>query len=81
MDREDGQITVPRTMRFGAGELRQLRQLAARWAARVGLPPDQAEDFVIAVNEVATNAVRHGSPTARLVLRPPRSTWPKPNPR
>ena len=69
MDREDGQITVPRTMRFGAGDLQQLRQLTARWAVRVGLPPDQVEDFVIAVNEVATNAVRHGSPTARLVLR------------
>ena len=60
---------MPRTMRFSASDLPQLRQLTARWAVRAGLPPDQTEDFVIAVNEVATNAVRHGSPTALLVLR------------
>jgi anti-sigma regulatory factor (Ser/Thr protein kinase) len=33
------------------------------------MQPERAADFVIAVNEVATNAVRHGSPVARLVLR------------
>jgi hypothetical protein len=43
MDREDGQITVPRTMRFGASDLRQLRQLTARWAVRAGLPPNLGE--------------------------------------
>lgn len=57
------------TMRFGVGDLWQLRQVTARWAAQAGLPPDRAEDFVIVVNEIATNAVRHGSPTARLDLR------------
>jgi len=34
-----------------------------------GLPADRAEDFVIAVSEIAANAVRYGSPTARLLLR------------
>ncbi len=34
-----------------------------------GLPAVRAEDFVIAVSEIAANAVRHGSPAARLLLR------------
>ena len=33
------------------------------------MTPDRAADFMIAVNEVATNAVRYGSPDARLALR------------
>jgi serine/threonine-protein kinase RsbW len=41
---------------------------AAR-AARAGLPAARAEDFVIAVSEIAANAVRHGSPATRLLLR------------
>ena len=32
------------------------------------MPADTADDFVIAVNEIATNAVRHGSPDATLRL-------------
>jgi anti-sigma regulatory factor (Ser/Thr protein kinase) len=36
---------------------------------RVGLPRARAEDFVIAVSEIAANAVRYGSPAARLLLR------------
>jgi len=34
---------------------------------RAGLPAARAEDFVIAVSEIA--AVRYGSPAARLLLR------------
>ena len=56
-------------MRFGVENLRRVRQVTARWAAQAGLPPERAEDFVIAVNEIATNAVRYGSPMAWLVLR------------
>jgi STAS domain/Histidine kinase-like ATPase domain len=40
-----------------------------RVTARAGLPAGRAEDFVLAVSEIAANAVRHGSPTARLLLR------------
>ena len=36
---------------------------------RAGLPAAWAEDFVIAVSEIAANAVRYGSPAARLLLR------------
>ena len=60
---------MPREMRFGVENLRRVRQVTARWAALAGLPPGRAEDFVIAVNEIATNAVRYGSPMAWLMLR------------
>jgi anti-sigma regulatory factor (Ser/Thr protein kinase) len=56
-------------MRFGANDLWRVRQVTAQWAARAGLPRGQADDFVIAVNEIATNAVRYGSPIAWLQLR------------
>jgi anti-sigma regulatory factor (Ser/Thr protein kinase) len=36
---------------------------------RAGLPAGRADDFVIAVSEIAANAVRYGSPAARLLLR------------
>jgi serine/threonine-protein kinase RsbW len=60
---------APRGIRFGIDDLQQVRQVTAQWAAAARLSPDRAEDFVIAVNEIATNAVRYGSPAARLVLR------------
>jgi anti-sigma regulatory factor (Ser/Thr protein kinase) len=60
---------VPCGVRFGADDLRPVRRVTAAWAARAGLPAARAEDFVIAVHEVAANAVRHGSPAARLLLR------------
>lgn len=46
-----------------------MRQATARWAAWAGLEASQADDFVIAVNEIATNAIRYGSPDASLLLR------------
>jgi serine/threonine-protein kinase RsbW len=52
--------------RARGGGRRRRNRATAEWA---GLPPERAEDFVIAVNEIATNAVRYGSPTARLLLR------------
>jgi anti-sigma regulatory factor (Ser/Thr protein kinase) len=55
-------------LRFSADDLRQVRRVTARWAARAGLPADRADDFVIAVSEIAANAVRYGSPAARLLL-------------
>ena len=50
-------------------DLRLVRRETTRWAAQAGMPAGQADDFVIAVNEIATNAVRYGSPVARLLLR------------
>lgn len=54
---------------FTAGELGWVRRLTAVWAARAGLDEARAADLVIAVNEIAANAVRHGSRPARLVLK------------
>jgi serine/threonine-protein kinase RsbW len=54
---------------FGLRDLRRVRQLTARWAELAGLSPDRIADFTIAVNEIATNAVVHGSPAAHLMLR------------
>lgn len=56
-------------MRFSIEDLRQVRQVTARWAAVAGLPAGRAMDFVIAVHEIAANAVLHGSAAARLALR------------
>lgn len=56
-------------MRFSVGDLRRVRLETAQWAARTGLPSERVDDFVIAVSEIATNAVRYGSPEAQLELR------------
>jgi anti-sigma regulatory factor (Ser/Thr protein kinase) len=56
-------------MRFGMDDLRRVRQEAARWSRGVAMPAERAVDFVIAINEIATNAVRYGSPAACLALR------------
>jgi len=55
-------------MTFRAAGLPLVRRRTASWALRAGLTADVADDFVIAVNEIATNAVRHGSPEATLRL-------------
>jgi anti-sigma regulatory factor (Ser/Thr protein kinase) len=61
-------LSEPCLVRFGAEDLRLVRQMAARWAAQAGMTEERADDFVIAVSEIATNAVRHGSPQAMLWL-------------
>jgi anti-sigma regulatory factor (Ser/Thr protein kinase) len=45
---------------FGSDDLTGLRQFIARRARAAGLGAARGEDFVLAVNEVATNSVRHG---------------------
>jgi len=60
---------APRRLVFSLDDLRLVRQVTAQWAARAGLPASRADDFVIAVQEIAANAVRYGSPAARLLLR------------
>jgi serine/threonine-protein kinase RsbW len=62
-------VPAPRGVRFSVDDLRLVRRETARWAVQAGMPAGQADDFVIAVNEIATNAVRYGSPEARLLLR------------
>ena len=60
---------APYAVRFTVGDLRQMRRVVAEWAAQAGLPHLRAADFMIAVNEIATNAVRYGSPVAQLELK------------
>ncbi|MGA4988782.1 ATP-binding protein [Nonomuraea bangladeshensis] len=56
-------------LRFRLPDLPQVRQFAEDGARDAGMPEESIGDFVIAVNEVATNAVTHGADQA--VMR----TW------
>jgi anti-sigma regulatory factor (Ser/Thr protein kinase) len=47
-------------MKFGADNLASVRKLVARHAQASGLGDGRADELVMAVNEVATNSVRHG---------------------
>ncbi|WP_245642641.1 ATP-binding protein [Nonomuraea candida] len=46
---------------FRLPDLPQVRQFAEDEARAAGMPEEAIGDFVIAVNEVATNAVTHGA--------------------
>jgi anti-sigma regulatory factor (Ser/Thr protein kinase) len=46
---------------FDAGSLYALRSAVAAHASEAGLPPARIDDLVIAVHELAANAVRHGA--------------------
>ena len=41
-------------------DLAPLRQFVAEHAARLGVDADRIDDYVLAVNEIATNVLRHG---------------------
>jgi anti-sigma regulatory factor (Ser/Thr protein kinase) len=51
---------------FDAQTLYQLRATVAAHTAEVGLPTYQANDILIAVHELASNAIRHGRGQGRL---------------
>jgi anti-sigma regulatory factor (Ser/Thr protein kinase) len=46
--------------------LHEVRRLVERKATEAGFPQERVEDVVFAVNEVATNALRHGDQPARI---------------
>jgi anti-anti-sigma factor len=54
---------------FDADSLYALRAAVAAHASDAGLPPGRADDLVIAVHELAANAVRHGAGHGRLRIR------------
>ncbi|GAA4539883.1 ATP-binding protein [Pseudonocardia xishanensis] len=56
------------THRYNSWQLHEVRGLVATLAPELGFDPVRAEDLVLAVNEVATNAVEHGSPQAEIHL-------------
>jgi len=70
-DRLDSTIEVQRhapsveTM-FGLGDLPAIRRLVASLAIDAGLSGSRTEEIVLSVNEIATNAVLHGSPPSTI---------------
>ncbi|MFC4585683.1 ATP-binding protein [Sphaerisporangium corydalis] len=55
-----------REMTFCVGDLPDVRDFAALQARRAGMAEAEIGDYLVAVNEVATNAVTHGAAKARL---------------
>jgi anti-sigma regulatory factor (Ser/Thr protein kinase) len=55
--------------RFDAGTLHLLRERVAACVAAVGVPKDRAVDIILALHELAANAVRHGAGSGRLLIQ------------
>jgi len=51
---------------FGEAELGLLRRRLTSWARLEGLPSADVEDLVLAVDEIATNSIRHGGGRGQL---------------
>jgi anti-sigma regulatory factor (Ser/Thr protein kinase) len=64
----DDRLGAPPTLdlAFDSGMLSVLRARMDVHARRAGMPGDQAADVVLAVHELAANAVTHGGETGRL---------------
>jgi serine/threonine-protein kinase RsbW len=56
------------TDHFDRGQVTELRHTFASCAAAAGLTGQRLDDFVLAVNELLTNAVRHGGGRGELRL-------------
>jgi anti-sigma regulatory factor (Ser/Thr protein kinase) len=55
--------------RFDASTLHALRDRVVACAAAAGMPENRAPDMLLAVHELAANAVRHGAGAGRVVMR------------
>jgi anti-sigma regulatory factor (Ser/Thr protein kinase) len=55
-------------MDFDASTLPLLRQRVKAYWAAAGMPEGRASDFILAVHELAANAVRHGAGSGRLLM-------------
>ena len=64
----DGPVGTILDLAFDSGTLDTLRAGVKSHACQAGLSEDRAEDVVLAVHELAANAVRHGTGTGRLRL-------------
>jgi anti-sigma regulatory factor (Ser/Thr protein kinase) len=51
---------------FGEAELGLVRRRLSGWARAQGLPTEAVQDLVLAVDEIATNSIRHGGGSGRL---------------
>jgi anti-sigma regulatory factor (Ser/Thr protein kinase) len=54
---------------FGWADLAKLRRLVSRQCADAGLSGPRLDDFVLAVHEIAANAIVHAGAGGRLILR------------
>jgi anti-sigma regulatory factor (Ser/Thr protein kinase) len=54
---------------FGWADFAKLRRLVTRQCAAAGLTGTRLDDFVLAVHEIAANAIVHAGAGGRLVLR------------
>lgn len=53
---------------LGADDLARARGLLGDTAAHVGLPGDRIDRFTVALSEIATNAILHGSGSATVTI-------------
>lgn len=66
-DHPAGELGAPvLDLAFDSGTLYTLRAGVKAHACQAGLPEDRAEDVVLAVHELAANAVSHGAGAGRL---------------
>jgi len=56
-----------REIEFAGGQLGTLRRFISDWAAEQRFAAEQTEELVLAVNELATNSIRYGGGTGRLL--------------
>jgi anti-sigma regulatory factor (Ser/Thr protein kinase) len=63
MDAETGVLLI---QEFNAATLRFLREAVVAHASAAGLSQERAVDVMLAVHELAANAVRHGAGSGRL---------------
>jgi serine/threonine-protein kinase RsbW len=65
----DHQGAVVLAVTFTAQDLEEVRRRVRDASAAWGLDSEELTDWVMAINELTTNAVRHGSDAAHLVLK------------
>ena len=65
-DMGDGEARLELDQAFDSGTLYALRAAVQAHATQAGLPESRTDDLVIAVHELAANAVRHGAGAGRL---------------
>ena len=65
-DERPGNDSATAEFTFGMPDLPRVRDVAAACARHHGADEEFVSDFLIAVNEVATNAVTHGADRARM---------------
>jgi anti-sigma regulatory factor (Ser/Thr protein kinase) len=66
---DDEEAAVMLDRQFDAATLRELRGTVLARAAAAGMPQSRAVDVMLAVHELAANAVRHGAGSGRLRMQ------------